>query len=204
MANPRCTTNCKHSRIPRLRDYLKLDKAVRRNGGSPCGTRPTPSYPLKEWDVLDSHRRHPHRQSGMVRLDKDLRVSFGYRDSAAGEKWQVAADSGAAPGKLCRSELPVSPVEHPTLVSDLQGSYPSYFVYGPLVFSTATWQFLSSIGGNAGMMRMLGFVKSPLVTRASRSSGFRCSRNSSSFLRHFSRTNSRMVIPIRPVSVVLL
>jgi hypothetical protein len=61
--------------------------------------------------------------------------------------------------------LPVS-AEHPTLVTDLHGSYPSYFIYGPLVFSTATWQLLSSVEGNTNMLRMLGFVKSPLVSRA--------------------------------------
>ena len=48
----------------------------------------------------------------------------------------------------------------------MHGSYPSYFIYGPLVFSTATWQFVSSLESNTGMMRVLGFVKSPLVTRA--------------------------------------
>ena len=62
-------------------------------------------------------------------------------------------------------ELPVS-AQHPTLVTDLHGSYPSYFIYGPLVFSTATWQLVSSFENNAGLMRLLGAVKSPLVTRA--------------------------------------
>jgi len=34
------------------------------------------------------------------------------------------------------------------------------------VFSPATWQLLSSLESNAGLMRMLGFVRSPLVTHA--------------------------------------
>jgi hypothetical protein len=61
--------------------------------------------------------------------------------------------------------LPVS-AEHPTLVTDLHGGYPSYFVYGPLVFSTATWQLVSGFENNAGLLRLLGAVKSPLITRA--------------------------------------
>jgi hypothetical protein len=61
--------------------------------------------------------------------------------------------------------LPVS-AEHPTLVTDLRGSYPSYFIYGPIVFSPATWQFVSSLENNSGLMRMLGLVKSPLITHA--------------------------------------
>jgi hypothetical protein len=67
-------------------------------------------------------------------------------------------------GKSQAVQLPVSS-EHPTLVADLQGSYPSYFVYGPMVFSPATWQLVSNLEGNSGLMRMLGLVKSPLVTR---------------------------------------
>jgi hypothetical protein len=48
----------------------------------------------------------------------------------------------------------------------LRGSYPSYFIYGPLVFSPASWQFVSGLESNSGLMRMLGLVKSPLVTHA--------------------------------------
>jgi hypothetical protein len=34
------------------------------------------------------------------------------------------------------------------------------------VFSTATWQLVSSFENNAGLLRILGAVKSPLITRA--------------------------------------
>jgi hypothetical protein len=101
---------------------------------------------------------------GMVKLDKDLRVHFAYMI-------QHLAKNGALPltvvrsGKVLKIELPVS-VEHPTLVGDLHGDYPSYFIYGPMVFSTATWQFVHSLESNAGTLRALGFVKSPLITRA--------------------------------------
>jgi len=68
-------------------------------------------------------------------------------------------------GKTLQVQLPVS-AEHRTLVSDLKGSYPSYFIYGPVVFSAATWQFVSTIENNAGLLRLLGVVKNPLITRA--------------------------------------
>jgi hypothetical protein len=67
-------------------------------------------------------------------------------------------------GKTLKIELPVS-AQHPTLAPDLHGEYPSYFVYGPIVFSSATRQFLSLFENNANLLRILGFVKSPLVTR---------------------------------------
>jgi hypothetical protein len=100
----------------------------------------------------------------MVKIDKDLRVSFGYLI-------QQVASNGKLPltlvraGKSQQIQLPVSS-EHPTLVTDLRGSYPTYFIYGPLVFSPATWQLISGLESNAGLMRMLGLVKSPLVAHA--------------------------------------
>jgi S1-C subfamily serine protease len=148
---------------PALRDYLKLDKSVE----GMVVHRPSitdASYPLKEWDVITRIGDTPIDNQGMVKIDKDLRVSFGYLI-------QQVASNGKLPltlvraGKSLQIQLPVSS-EHPTLVTDLRGSYPTYFIYGPLVFSPATWQLVSSLESNAGLMRMLGLVKSPLVTRA--------------------------------------
>jgi S1-C subfamily serine protease len=148
---------------PALRDYLKLDKSVEGMVvHRPSSTDAT--YPLKEWDVVTRIGDARIDNQGMVKIDKDLRVSFGYLI-------QQTASNGKLPltvvraGKSVQIQLPVS-TEHPTLVTDLRGDYPSYFIYGPLVFSRATWQLVSSLENNAGLMRMLGFVKSPLVTRA--------------------------------------
>jgi hypothetical protein len=51
------------------------------------------------------------------------------------------------------------------LIPDLKGGYPSYFIYGPMVFSTATNEFLSFVSNNAAGMSAIGFNGSPLVTR---------------------------------------
>jgi hypothetical protein len=50
------------------------------------------------------------------------------------------------------------------LISDLQGEYPQYFVYGPLVFSIATSQFLGS--------HLFGVLGSSLATRRNDSPAF--------------------------------
>jgi len=147
---------------PALRDYLKVDKSVEGMVvHRPAGT--DASYPLKEWDVVTRIGNSPIDNQGMVKIDKDLRVSFQYliQQIAANGKLPLTVIRA---GKTLPVELPVSS-EHPTLVADLKGTYPSYFVYGPLVFSPATWQLVSNLEGNAGLMRMLGLVKSPLVTR---------------------------------------
>ncbi len=143
---------------PALRDYLKLDKSVE----GMVVHRPDKteaSYPLKEWDVITRIGDTPIDNQGMVKIDQDLRVSFAFLI-------QRLAKDGLLPltvvraGKTVRLQLPVS-AEHPTLVRDLRGSYPPYFIYGPLVFSIATWQMVSSIEGNAGMLRLLGFRQEP-------------------------------------------
>src|SRR5580693_126922 len=147
---------------PALREYLKLDKGVE----GMVVHRPDKtdaSYPLKEWDVLTRIGDTPIDNQGMIKLDKDLRVSFAYLIQHAAKDGKVPMTIVRA-GKTLQIQLPVS-AEHPTLVNDLRGGYPSYFIYGPLVFSTATWQLVSSFENNAGLLRLLGAVKSPLITR---------------------------------------
>jgi hypothetical protein len=61
-------------------------------------------------------------------------------------------------------QLPVANDRH-NLMSDLRGQYPSYFVYGPLVFSRATVQFLGFMRNNPNVMSSLGYIGSPLITR---------------------------------------
>jgi S1-C subfamily serine protease len=148
---------------PALREYLKLDKSVE----GMVVHRPDktdPSYPLKEWDVLTRIGDTPIDNQGMVKIDKDLRVSFGYMIQKVAKDGKLPLTLVRA-GKSMKVELPVL-AEYPTLVSDLHGDYPSYFVYGPMVFSRATRQFLGAFENNANLMRVLGYVKSPLVTRA--------------------------------------
>src|SRR5450631_1053517 len=122
---------------PALRDYLKLDKSIEGMVvHHPAHT--DAAYPLKEWDIVTRIGDAPIDNQGMVKIDKDLRVSFGYLI-------QQVASNGKLPltvvraGRTLAVQLPVS-AEHPTLVTDLRGTYPSYFIYGPLVFSPATWQ----------------------------------------------------------------
>ena len=148
---------------PALREYLKLDKSVE----GMVVHRPDRSdaaYPLKEWDVITRIGDTPIDNQGMVKLDKDLRVNFAYMIQRLAKDDKLPLTVVRA-GKPLKIELPVS-AQRPTLAPDLHGDYPSYFVYGPMVFSRATRQFLSLFENNANLLRVLGFVKSPLITRA--------------------------------------
>jgi S1-C subfamily serine protease len=147
---------------PALRQYLKLDKSVE----GPVVQRPAKSdaaYPLKEWDVITRIGDYPIDNQGMVKLGSNLRVGFRYHV-------QHVAKNGKVPltivrgGKQMQVELPVS-TSRPLLIDELHGDYPSYFVYGPIVFSRASTDFLSLIGTNALAMNAYSFNGSPLVTR---------------------------------------
>jgi S1-C subfamily serine protease len=148
---------------PALREYLKLDKSVE----GMVVHRPDKSdaaYPLKEWDVITRIGDTPIDNQGMVKIDKDLRVNFAYMIQRLAKDDKLPLTVVRA-GKPLKIEMPVS-ARRPTLAPDLLGEYPSYFVYGPMVFSRATRQFLSLFENNANLLRVLGFVKSPLITRS--------------------------------------
>jgi len=147
---------------PALREFLKLDKSVE----GMVVHRPDKTdaaYPLKEWDVITRIGDTPIDNQGMVKIDKDLRVNFAYMIQRVTKDDKLPLTVVRA-GKPLQIELPVS-ADRPILAPDLHGEYPSYFVYGPIVFSRATRQFLAAFENNAGLLRVLSFVKSPLVTR---------------------------------------
>jgi hypothetical protein len=120
-------------------------------------------YPLKEWDVITHIGDIAIDNQGMVRVSDDLNVRFQYRV-------QQKTRNGLLPltvvraGKSMNIELPVTP-NRPRLMGPLDGKYPSYFVYGPIVFSRATWEFRSFFNNNTGMLNSFAFNAQPLLTR---------------------------------------
>ena len=84
----------------------------------------------------------------MVKVNSNLRVNFAYLI-------QKDARGGTVPltvvraGKKMLIEMPV-PTHRPLLVEGLQGQYPSYFIYGPLVFERATLETFSLLRSSPG------------------------------------------------------
>jgi S1-C subfamily serine protease len=147
---------------PALRTFLKLDKSVE----GMVVHRPyeaTAAYPLKEWDVLSKIGDTPVDDQGNIKVSDNLRVRFSYLIQKIAKDGKVPLTVVRA-GKEIAISLPVSP-DRPTVMPDLKGGYPSYFVFGPLVFSTASAQVVSALSGNAGLMNVLSLLGSPLVTR---------------------------------------
>ncbi len=148
---------------PQLRSYLKLDKTVTglvvRHPASDAD-----SYPLRTWDVVTKIGDTDIDNQGMVNIGNNLRVRFSYLA-------QKLASNGTVPltivrnGKILRIQLPVVS-DIPRVIRELHGEYPPYFIYGPLVFSVASTQFVNGI--NSAKNNALAFyalLGSPLVRR---------------------------------------
>ena len=148
-----------------LRSFLKLDKSV--EGvilHKPDST--DPAYPLKEWDVITRIGNTPIDNQGTVKLNNNLRVFFKYLVQRTARNGKVPLTVVRA-GKELKLEVPV-PSDRELVIPALNGAYPSYFIYGPVVFSSATTEFVGGLmGGNLGgtLMGLLGVTGSPLVKR---------------------------------------
>lgn len=150
---------------PALRSWLKLPKSAE----GILVHRPestNTAYPLKEWDLITRIGETPVDDQGMIKLGSNLRVRFQYLIQKTAKNGQTPLTIIRA-GRTLQIELPV-PSNRDMLISSLGGVYPSYFIYGPLVFSGATSEFVggltrSEYGG--GWSGMLSYVGSPLARR---------------------------------------
>ena len=147
---------------PALRTFLKLDKSVE----GVVVQRPyvsDPAYPLKEYDVITRIGDYPIDNQGMVKLGSNLRVRFQYRvqQLAQGGKLPLTIVRG---GKQMTIQLPVSEGRK-MLIADLNGGYPPYFIFGPIVFSRASPEFMAGLSTNANLLQALAYNASPLMTR---------------------------------------
>src|SRR5205823_3620400 len=96
---------------------------------------PLPGCRFRAGDVLEKIGPYAIDNEGMVRRSNDLRVAFPgvIPELAKGGQVPVTVRRG---GRRVALALPVS-TRDGRLVRDYQGEMPSYFIYGPLVFSPA-------------------------------------------------------------------
>jgi S1-C subfamily serine protease len=150
---------------PALRAFLKLDKSVQglvvhrpdRNDAD---------YPLKEWDVVTRIADAPVDDQGMVKVLPDVRVWFGYLVQKVARDGKVALTL-VRNGKEMSVQVPLS-AKRPLAIPELSGRYPSYFVYGPIVFSEATTEFIAGLSrgtSSSTVASRLMVTGSPLISR---------------------------------------
>lgn len=145
---------------PAVRDYLKLEKNV--EGCIIHRPYEGASEGLKEWDVVTHIGDAAIDNQCMVKLKPSLRVMFKY-------KVQQFAVNGKVPltimraGQRLKLDVPVFR-GRPHMISDLAGGYPSYFIWGPIVFSRASLEYMSFISNNAPALNGYAYNASPLIT----------------------------------------
>lgn len=151
---------------PSLRSFLKVDRAVRGMVVQRVAVQ-TDDYPLKEWDVVThigaGGQAMAIDNQGMVQLTPDIQVRFQYMVQRATKDGKVPLRVLRA-GQILDLAVPVIP-NRPRLIAGLQGNFPSYFIYGPMVFSRATLEFRSFFNANAGTLNSFAFNAQPLLTR---------------------------------------
>lgn len=118
-------------------------------------------FPLKEFDVITHVGEFELDRQGNIKISDDLKLTFHYAVPKL-------AQDGTVPLTVLRGEETLQ-VDAPVrvrknwLVKPLRGTYPSYFVYGPMVFTTASQDLLGRLKGSGAAM--LSLRKNPLVKR---------------------------------------
>ena len=121
---------------------------------------------LKRWDLITQIGSVPVDNQGMIKQDNNLRVYFTYMVQKITKNGTVPLTVIRA-GKELHLNVPVSP-NYPMIIRDLAGKYPSYFIYGPMVFSHATKQYVNAYAGGNETLNYLNWLNSmgsPLAAR---------------------------------------
>jgi len=154
-----------------LRAFVKAPKGT--TGVLVSDPLPDAGNPFKRWDVLTHIGDVAIDDEGMVRVGEQLRVRFPYLV-------QKLASKGSVPVRVLRSgqsvalSVPVQAQPNVLIPNSLNGEFPPYFIYGPLVFSIPTVDRLAGLFAAqtttptaAGATLLLGLARSgsPLVTR---------------------------------------
>jgi hypothetical protein len=148
---------------PALRRKMGLDKAATGVLITKTVAR-DPSYPLKPGDVLTRIGDQAIDNTGMVQAEGDRRLSFHYlvQRHARDHRLGLVVLRG---GRELKVEVPVNPGRDVSLFPYLKGGYPSYLIYGPLVFTEVTDDFIRLIAPISGGGMTLAFQGNPMVTR---------------------------------------
>ena len=118
---------------------------------------------LRKWDVITKIGDAPVDDQGMIKISANSRVGFQYLIQSLAKNGKVPL-TVVRDGKPQAIDLVVTP-SRPGLIPSLDGAYPSYFVYGPLVLSAASMEYVGGFMRNQGMGNMLGIMTSSLIRR---------------------------------------
>jgi S1-C subfamily serine protease len=148
-----------------LRAKLKLDKKTSGVLVHKIHARGA-SYPLRVGDIITRIGDHAIDNAGMVRNENDHHLKFQYlvqhlvRDNHV--PMTIHRD-----GRDLKQDVPVGPEQGYRLFPYLANENPSYFIYGPLVFTEATSNFTTSFTSGDSAETVLSYANqgNPLIRR---------------------------------------
>ena len=149
---------------PALRAYLKLAPDVK----GVAIDRPysnDPSYPLKKWDVVTRIGTAAVDDEGMVKMSENLRVRFRYMVQHVTKNGKIPL-TVIRSGKELQVEVPAL-MNYPLIIPGRGSEYSPYFILGPVVFSEARSELISTLVKNVKASTWLMHLVShgsPLVT----------------------------------------
>jgi hypothetical protein len=122
-----------------------------------------PDYPLKRWDVITRIGDQPIDNLGNIKIKDDLRLSFPYLVPKLAKDGRVKLTI-FRDGKTCEVSVPVQ-TNVKLAMPFLMGTYPRYFVHGPMVFVQATQEHVVGLVTSPVWCTAMMAVKSPLLIR---------------------------------------
>jgi hypothetical protein len=130
----------------------------------PFGTEP--SYPLKAWDVVTKIGDYEVATDATVQVREDLRLDFHYLIQKLAEDGKLRVTI-MREGQESTIQVPVARAVD-WVMPPLLGRTPSYFVFGPIVFSAAAYDHISTFTGDslAQWYPYLAAHLSPLLARS--------------------------------------
>ncbi|MCH8165263.1 MAG: trypsin-like peptidase domain-containing protein [Planctomycetes bacterium] len=120
--------------------------------------RDDPDYPLRPWDVITAIGDYDIDNAGMVKIDDNLRLQFRYLVPRLASDGTVAV-SVYRQGESLMLDVPIQAGAN-KLVKFLGGDPPSYFIYGPLVFTPLYASFARRLSAEH-----LVRISNPIATR---------------------------------------
>jgi len=144
-----------------LREMLKIDPTV--TGIVVSATDSSDANSLKEWDFITHIGEHAIDNDGRVLAGDDLRLNFRYFVPKLAKDGKLPM-TVLRKGESVKLEVPV-PSQRDLLIPPLMNDYPQYFIIGPLVFSSATRELVTS--GGEKLITTLTTFESPLLKRLS-------------------------------------
>ncbi len=145
-------------------DAIREKLGLAKNVGGAMVTAPqqdSDAYPLKRGDVILKIGEQPLDNASRVQVEGDLQLPFHYLVPKVAREGKARL-SILRDGATFDVDVPVSAQDR-LVIPYLHGDYPRYFIYGPLVFSPASQEFMAILGKVYG--QVLLERGSPLIRR---------------------------------------